>query len=414
MKPRLLVIGGSHDQAPMIRHGRQLGCHVLVADVNPTAAAASLADEILAIDTSDHPALIAAARQHRIAGVCTMATNLGPRSVSAVAHALGLPAISADSALKATDKHFMKEACRAAALAVAAGSTCSEAAEAVRVAAKIGYPVLLKAADASGCRGIEPAYSAADILACFCLAQRESRNGQVVVERYYPEARVIGVESLIHNNHTEVIFSAEKIVRRLPRISTAGVSMPTIFDTAGWALVKQKLCVLHQALGMHMGASHVDMVEVDHDWLVIDVGPRLGGGPMIHHLAPKLTGVDMVDFVIRQSLGENPRVSRVVSPGVGVERFLYTSHSGRLLGYTLPEYIPADLRLEWRKPPGCVLRADGPNVERLGCISLVATALQAAETQVHALAAGIVLEIEQADGSRLTVSPEVLAAEMKT
>lgn len=412
MKPWILVIGGSHDQSPMIGHARSLGCQVLVADGSSVAPGLDLADDALVVDTSDHAALIAAAGARAINGVCTMATNLGPRSVAAVATALGLPAISPSAALAATDKHLMKEACRVAGLAVAAGGTCTLATQATRIADQVGYPVLLKAADASGCRGIEPASSQAELLKVFPLSQKESRNGKVVVERYYPAARVIGVESLIDRGHTHTIFSAEKLVRRFPRISTAGVILPAPLAPDEWARIEEKITALHSALGLDFGASHIDFVEADGDWLVIDVGPRLAGGPMIHHLAPRLTGVDMVDFVVRQALGETPIVRLDSNPGVGVERFLYTTHPGRLVRCVMPESCPSHLRLEWRKPVGSILHADGPNVERLGCISLIAPDIFAAEREARALAASIQLELELADGRLIKVSPEVLNGEV--
>lgn len=411
MKPKLLVIGGSHDQRPMILKGRELGCHVIVADGNAAAPAFSLADEALVIDTSNHEALVSAARERGIAGVCTMATNLGPRSVAHVAHALGLPAISETAALAATDKHLMKQACLAAGLPVAAGETCDNVTDAVRVAEAAGFPVLLKAADASGCRGIEPAEDVAEVRARFALAQRESRNGLVVVERYYPDARVIGVESLIDRGRTEVVFSADKIVSRLPRISTAGVTVPTVFADWELATVTSQMEQLHAALGLDCGASHVDLVGADGRWLVIDVGPRLGGGPMIHHLAPQLTGIDMVDFVVRQALGQSPSLKRNENTGVGVERFFYTRVPGRLERCELPD-LPEGVRLEWRKPTGTMLRADGPNVDRLGCISLVAADLATAEQRVAEVVAGIRLELSLANGRRETVTPNVLSTEV--
>lgn len=413
MKPKLLVIGASHDQRPMILKGRELGCHVIAADGNPAAPALGLADEALVIDTSNHEELVAAARARGIAGVCTLATNLGPRTVAHVARRLGLPAISEAAALAATDKHLMKQACIAAGLPVAAGETCDCVEDAIRAADAAGYPVLLKAADASGCRGIEPAECAADVRDRFALAQRESRNGLVVVERYYPEARVIGVESLIDRGRTEVVFSAEKIVSRHPRISTAGVTVPTALAPWERVAVAEQLERLHAALGLDFGASHVDLVGVDGRWLVIDVGPRLGGGPMIHHLAPQLTGIDMVDFVVRQALGQSPRVAREDRLGVGVERFFYVRVPGRLERCILPE-LPPGVRLEWRKPPGTLLRSDGPNVDRLGCISLVAADLAAAEEQVAEVVAGIRLELTLANGGRDIVTPAVLTAEVHT
>lgn len=406
-----MVIGGSFDQLPMIRKGQELGYRTLAVDGNKDAPGMSSADEALVIDTSDLAAVTDAARRYQISGICTMATNLGPRTVAHVAAQLGLPAISAAAAENATDKSAMKACCVAAGIPIAGGETCDSVEGALSAAQKHGYPLLLKAADASGCRGIEPVYSDADIRLRFSLAQQESRNGLVVVERYYPEARVIGAESLItRGGGTELIFTAEKIVRSQPRISTAGVNVPAQLGQEETATLKLQLDALHKALGLDMGASHVDLVKVENEWLVIDVGPRLGGGPMIHHLAPALTGVDMVDFVVRQAVGEAPLPAPRTISAVGVERFFYSPVEGRLAHLELPS-IPADVRLQWRKPVGSHMQPDGPNVDRIGFISLMAPDFVSAENRVAEIASQIQLEISLADNSTHQASPNILSAE---
>ncbi|TDU70666.1 carbamoyl-phosphate synthase L subunit-like protein [Prosthecobacter fusiformis] len=406
-----MVIGGSYDQLPMIHRARELGCRTLAVDGNPSAPGMEHADEALVIDTSDLDAVTTAARQHQISGICTMATNLGPRTVSHVAAQLGLPAVSCAAAENATDKNAMKAACRAAGVPVAAGETCSSAEEAVSVAQIHGYPLLLKAADASGCRGIEPAFSEEEIHQRFDLAQRESRNALVVVERYYPDARVIGAESLISRGHTHLIFSAEKMVRRHPRISTAGVTVPTDLSKTETEELRDQLSALHKALGLDIGASHVDLVQAEGKWLVIDVGPRLGGGPMIHHLAPSLTGVNMVDFIVRQALGEEPEINSKIISGVGVERFFYSPVEGHLTSIQLPA-IPADARMQWRKPVGSHMAPDGPNVDRIGYLSLIASDLATAEQQVAQIASQIHLGVRLTDQTIQSVAPRILSSEI--
>lgn len=405
-----MVIGGSFDQLPMIRKAQELGYRALAVDGNKDAPGMSAADEALMIDTSDLAAVTDAARRHQISGICTMATNLGPRTVAHVAAQLGLPAISAIAAKNATDKSAMKACCVAAGIPVPRGETCDSVEGALRAAQKHGYPLLLKAADASGCRGIEPVHSDADIRLRFSLAQQESRNGLVVVERYYPEARVIGAESLITRWGSELIFTAEKIVRSQPRISTAGVNVPAQLGEEETEKLKLQLDALHKALGLDMGASHVDLVKVENEWLVIDVGPRLGGGPMIHHLAPALTGVDMVDFVVRQAVGEVPLPAPRTISAVGVERFFYSPVEGRLVRLELPS-IPPDVRLQWRKPVGSHMQPDGPNVDRIGFISLMAPDFASAENRVAGIASQIQLEISLADNSTRKASPNILSAE---
>ena len=89
---RLLILGASEIQVPLIERARALGHHSIVVDFNPQAPGMSLADEAHAISTNDISGVLALARSRLIDGILTT-SDFPVRTVAAVGKELGLPVV---------------------------------------------------------------------------------------------------------------------------------------------------------------------------------------------------------------------------------------------------------------------------------------------------------------------------------
>ena len=402
----LMILGAAYDQLPMIRKGRECGHRVHVCDRDAGAPGMSQADVPLRVDTGDVDAVTAAARQHGIDGICTMATNLAPRTVAIACQRLGLTGITPQAAFDCTDKAVLRAKCMEAGIPMARGGGARNADEAFAISSAIGYPVLLKPSDSSGCRGLQVVRNNGQLGSAFGAAQTESMSRTVIVEEYHEKALVFGAESLIANGGTSVAVISDKIVRTHPVISTAGVTIPTVLSRELQDRVEDLVMQIHHALDLTMGASHIDFLWDGDDPLIIDIGPRLAGGPLTFELAPKLTGIDMPAFVIEQCLGSAEMPARKSLTSAGIERFLYAPCSGILEDYHLPD-PGRDMLVQWRKPPGASLRSEGANVERLGFVTAIRPTVEEAEAAVQEMAEGISMTIRIETGTALRERPLV-------
>ena len=96
----VLFIGAGRHQRRAIARARELGLRVAAIDGDPTASGLALADVSDVVDFADLPALIAAARRLEPDGVLTVSADRAVPAVAAVAEALGLPGIGAETAQK--------------------------------------------------------------------------------------------------------------------------------------------------------------------------------------------------------------------------------------------------------------------------------------------------------------------------
>lgn len=109
----ILILGGGIMQIPAIRQAKSKGWRVIVADANPTAPGIEIADRFEKVDLTDRDGMVRTAKRYSedggLDGVFTAGTDFSS-TVAAVAEACGLPGITYEVALSATDKTRMRKA----------------------------------------------------------------------------------------------------------------------------------------------------------------------------------------------------------------------------------------------------------------------------------------------------------------
>ena len=168
--------------------------------------------------------------------------------------------------------------------------------EAQEVAAKIGYPVMLKAAHGGGGRGMRVVLKAEELAPNLDTAQREAAaafgNGEVFIEKYIRRARHIEVQLLgdLHGNLVH-LFERDCSVQRRHQKVVEIAPAPTL-DTG----LRQKLCDAALSIGRAVRYENAGTVEflVDADsgdFYFIEVNPRI---QVEHTVTEEVTGVDIV------------------------------------------------------------------------------------------------------------------------
>ena len=185
---KIMILGASILQLPAIEKAIEMGLEVIAVDMNPEAVGFgvnSVKKEI--ISTIDTPAILDAARRHKIDGIMTLASDMPMQSVAAVSHELGLVGISEDTALKATNKAYMRDALKEAGVPVPLYFRVKgkeEFKEAVKKVRQAGYKCIVKPADNSGSRGVDLLKEDSDLDAAYNYTICYSRGGEIVVEEY--------------------------------------------------------------------------------------------------------------------------------------------------------------------------------------------------------------------------------------
>lgn len=324
---KIMILGASILQVPAIRRALELGLQVVAVDMDPNALGFSepgVVQEV--ISTIDIPAVVEAAKRHRIHGVMTLASDMPMRTVAAVAKELGLVGITADTALKATNKAAMRAALAEAGVPVPKFYRVSSREEYDLAAAQFTGPFMVKPADNSGSRGIirvdDPTDEAA-VAEAYRYSRESSRGGDVVVEEYM-EGPEVSVETLTVDGCCHVIQITDKLTTGAPYFVEMGHSQPTRHSPEIAEKIRQVAIAANRAVGIANGPSHTEIIVTAEGPKIVELGARLGGDCITTHLVPLSTGVDMVDCCIRIALGQKPDLTEKFRRGSAIRYFPQT------------------------------------------------------------------------------------------
>ncbi|WKW12494.1 acetyl-CoA carboxylase biotin carboxylase subunit [Pseudogemmatithrix spongiicola] len=176
--------------------------------------------------------------------------------------------------------------------------------EALAIAEKMGFPVIIKAAAGGGGKGMRVAKDADDFARSFQLARSEALgafgNGSVYVEKYLQRPRHVEFQ-VFGDKHGNVIHLGERdcsVQRRHQKLveeAPCPVMTPALRKAMGDAAVKGAKAI------DYVGAGTVEMLlDQDGSFYFMEMNTRI---QVEHPVTEMLTGVDLVKEQIRVAAG---------------------------------------------------------------------------------------------------------------
>lgn len=303
-RKKLMILGAGIYQVPLIKKAKEMGLETLVVSIKGNYPGIALADSFYDIDTRDYEKILEVAKKEKISGICTSGTDVAVRAIGYVCENMGLRGISKDAAQRVTDKLLMKEALKAGNVSTADFVSASSYEECQTAAEKLGFPVVVKAVDSSGSRGIHRADNIEELEKAYKEAKKVTKKAYILVEEFI-DAQEIGVDAFIGEEKMEAFFPHEKFT-----YTVNGTTMPighkfpyqaskTLLEN-----LREQIELAARALGMKNCPLNADVfIKEEQVWL-IEVGGRTGA-TCIPELISIYTGYDWYEAIIRYALGEN-------------------------------------------------------------------------------------------------------------
>ena len=177
--------------------------------------------------------------------------------------------------------------------------------EAVEIAKKIGYPVMIKASAGGGGKGLRVAFNDKECFDGFSSCRNEARNSfgddRVFMEKFVQEPRHIEIQ-VLGDSHGNVIYLNERecsIQRRHQKVIEEAPS-PFISDATRKAMGEQAVA-LAKAVKYQSAGTVEFVVGKDQDFYFLEMNTRL---QVEHPVTECITGLDLVELMIRVAAGE--------------------------------------------------------------------------------------------------------------
>lgn len=224
-------------------------------------------------------------------------------------------------------KHVARKLAQAAGVPLLPGSDLiTDEAEALRVATKIGFPVMLKSTAGGGGIGMRICNDAEELSSAFAsvrhLAEANFGDGGVFLEKYIARARHVEVQ--IFGTEDDVVAIAERdcSVQRRNQKVVEETPAPNLPDE-----VRTRLLAAAEALAKSVGYRNAGTVEFlydesSHEFYFLEVNTRL---QVEHGITEECTGIDLVEWMVKEAAGELHDVRLLVpeSTGCAIEVRVY-------------------------------------------------------------------------------------------
>jgi biotin carboxylase len=291
MSRTLMIIGAGHEQVPAIRMAVEMGYRVLTTDRNPLAPGVEHAHCFEEVSTGDKE------------GVMTLGSETAVPVVAHIAQALGLPGFSEETAYKATNKNAMRAAFEAFEVPAPVSQPAVTFEEVKAFAEKHGFPLVLKPSDCSGQRGTTRVDEIAGLEVALESALRFSTDGRAIVETFC-EGIEINVTAAVVGGEVHFLSLSDRITAEPPHFGIAieHISPPQVDDEMAEAIREASRLAI-KAIGLTDGIAYPQVIASPKGPRVIEIAVRIPGGHM-REVAWYRSGVDMIEIVIRQAMGE--------------------------------------------------------------------------------------------------------------
>ncbi|GJQ29401.1 MAG: acetyl-CoA carboxylase biotin carboxylase subunit [Phycisphaerae bacterium] len=205
------------------------------------------------------------------------------------------------------DKVDCKKTARAAGVPVFPGSenAIEDEEEAVKIAAKIGYPVIIKASAGGGGRGMKVCHNEATLRTQLRVASQEAQaafgNGAVFIEKYLEHARHVEIQ-MLGDKHGNAVYLYErdcslqrrhqKVIEEAPAPNVDRKRLEKVCEAAAKMIRNAK----------YAGAATCEfLLDGKGDFYMLEVNTRV---QVEHPVTEMITGVDIVKMSILIAAGE--------------------------------------------------------------------------------------------------------------
>jgi len=234
--------------------------------------------------------------------------------------------------------------------------TVRDADHAVSVAQDIGYPVMLKASAGGGGKGMRVAHNDEECREGFERATNEARSSfgdeRVFIEKYVQQPRHIEIQ-ILADRHGNIVHLGERECSLQRRHQKVIEEAPSPFVTPEMrAAMGEQAVALAKAVEYESAGTVEFIVDADRRFFFLEMNTRL---QVEHPVTEFVTGLDLVEQMIRIAYGERLRISQqeIRFDGWAIECRVYAEDPQR-------NFLPSVGRLVRYLPPtaSAVVRVD--------------------------------------------------------
>ena len=299
---KLMVMGAGTYQVPLIKRAKALGIYTIAVSIPGKYPGFQYADEVCYEDTRNYERILEIAREKQIDGIVTAGTDVAVITIGKVCDELGLRGLSFEAAQIASDKIRMKEKYEEYGVRTARFREVSFTDDLEERIRGLEYPLIFKAVDSSGSRGIVRVNSRGEFAQAVEYVKGTTKKDSFLIEEFI-EGEEFGAQAFVQDGKLEFILPHGDYVFHgdtgVPIGHFAPYDLPEeVIQDARIQLEKAA-----RAMGLDNCAINADFILRNNQTYVLELGGRSGATCLVE-LVSIYYGFDYYEKLIRVALGE--------------------------------------------------------------------------------------------------------------
>lgn len=299
----ILILGAGLWQVPYLRKAKEMGLRVCATDWSDTPEGIKYVDVFKSISVRDRAQSLSFAIENKVDAIFTNSDVAVP-TAAYIAELLGLPCYTQRQAEVATNKYQMRNFIKSVGLQVPEYYLCHSQDELLEKYRLLNKKAIVKPVDNCGSRGVYIVENETELQSVSQDVFDNSFSGEILLEEFM-KGEESSVEVLVENKKIAILGWCRKIKSPEPYRYDMQLDYFPNASKEENQQVLEMVDTLVTGLEYKNGIMHIEFMWTSTGLKIIEFALRGCGSNVITHLMPKLRGFDIMQYLIKKSLGED-------------------------------------------------------------------------------------------------------------
>lgn len=384
---RLLVQGAGRGNLGIMKSAINHGVYTVVTGLGGDYPCTPLADITCIANITNPEEVLKVAQEQKVDGAVICCSDTGLKAIGRVNDVLGLTGLSERSADESSNKFLMKEKLAKAGVRTAQYFLLHNEDELYAAVEVINYPVIIKATDLQGSRGICIVKEEDELLKSFNDVMSQTKKDYCIIEEFLV-GEEYGAQSFIYKGEILFVLPHGDETMMCKTAVPVGHYMPYEMSDELYEDTCKQVKNAIKALGFDNCPVNVDLIEKDGKAYIIELTGRVGAN-CLPELTSNYFGINYYDMILATCLGENPLTvfEKRQPPCATLARMVRSEKSGLVKSISVPDIEGVQINMFIKK--GSEVRAFTNCNDAIGEVIVSGKDMKECETLMGKAVSGI-------------------------
>jgi len=301
---KLLIQGAGRSNLGLIKTAKSLGVQTIVTSMGGDYPCIPYADKECYADITDPDAIVEIAKKEKIDGIIICCSDTGLKAVGRCNDILHLQGISEEAATLSSNKLLMKEKLVQGGVRTARYQIVKNKTDLISFVDSVGLPVIIKAVDLQGSRGIYIVRDYEELEKCLNHVMASTKQGYCIVEEFIVGTE-FGAQAFVYKG--EVLFvlpHGDETVSCMTPVPIGHYMPYDVPQPLQEDIILQVKNAI-KAIGLDNCAVNVDLIEKSGKVYVIELTGRVGAN-CLPEIVSNYLGINYYEMILLTCLNNSP------------------------------------------------------------------------------------------------------------